>query len=491
MQENADNLADLVAYGIKCCEKNGVEYADVKYLDTKMEDMSFKDYTLERMSRLDKRGIGIRCIISKSWGFASTNELTRDSITELAEKAVKIAKASALVKKFDIELADEPIYEAKVRTPVKKNPFEVELSEKMEVLKESAKRIKEYSERIKVATSHYVGRKDHMILHTTEGTKIDQEIIWCGGGVAATAVEGGEVQTRSLPASFRGDFHTEGYEYFEGLNLIEVSEKTAEEAVKLLSADKMPSGESSIILGHSQLALQVHESCGHPTELDRAIGYEAAYAGTSFLTPDLIGTGFKYGNELVTMVADATVPGGLGTFFYDHEGVEAQRTIMVDKGVFVAFMSSRETAKSTGLERSSGAARAMGYDRIPIIRMTNVNLEPGDWEFDEMIEETKDGYFLDTNRSWSIDDIRMNFQFGTEIGWKIENGEMTKMIKNPTYEGITPEFWGNVGGICKKKHWKVYGTPNCGKGEPGQAAYVGHGIAPTRFDKVRVGILRQ
>jgi len=490
MQENTEDLMDLVSYGIKCCENKGVEYADVKFMDTQMEDISFKNDSLERMSVTNKRGIGFRCLVSKSWGFASSNELTRDKVNELADKVVKIAKASALVKKFDIEFADEPIHEAKVKTPVKTDPFDVELKQKIDVLQESAKRAKEHSELIKFATSHFVSRKDHMVLHTTEGTKIDQTIIWCGGGVASTAIEGGEVQTRSLPASFRGDFQTKGYEYFESLNLLDVTEEAAKEAVQLLSAKKMPSGKSTMILGHSQLALQVHESCGHPTELDRAIGYEAAYAGTSFLTPDLLGTGFKYGNELVTMVADATVSGGLGTFFYDHEGVEAQRTVMVDKGIFMAFMSSRETAKAIGLERSSGAARAMGYDRIPIIRMTNVNLESGDWEFDELIEDTKDGYFLDTNRSWSIDDIRMNFQFGTEIGWRIENGEMTEMIKNPTYEGITPEFWGNVSGICSNKHWKIFGTPNCGKGEPGQAAYVGHGIAPTRFDNVRIGILK-
>ncbi len=490
MQDKVENLEDLVSYGIKCSEKEGAQYADVKFMHTFMEDISFKNNSLERLNRVDKRGIGIRCLVNKSWGFASTNELTRNSVTELAKQAVKIAKASSMVKKFDIEFAEEPIYEDKVSTPMKKDPFDVELKEKIEILEESSRRAKAFSDKIKVATSHYVSRKDHMILHTTEGTKINQTITWCGGGVSSTAVDGGEAQTRSLPASFRGDFHTEGYEYFEGLQLIEASEKAAKEAIELLTAKKMPSGNSTIILGHSQLALQVHESCGHPTELDRAMGYEAAYAGTSFLTTNLLGTDFKYGNEQVTMVADATVSGGLGTFYYDHEGVKAQRNILVDKGVFTGYLSSRETAKAIGLERSSGAARAMGYDRIPIIRMTNVNLEPGDWDFDELIADTKDGYFLETNRSWSIDDIRMNFQFGTEIGWRIENGEMTDMIKNPTYEGITPEFWGNVSGICNRKHWKTFGTPNCGKGEPGQAAYVGHGIAPTRFENVRIGILK-
>ncbi|MHA1685310.1 MAG: TldD/PmbA family protein [Candidatus Heimdallarchaeaceae archaeon] len=485
---DAEDVKDLVAYGLRCIREEA-DYADVRYMNTLMEQISYKNESLDRFEKTEKRGIGIRCLVNGSWGFAATNELTRDSITSTANLALKIARASAFVRKTQIELADEPVHVDKVHTPIKIDPITVELDEKIDVLAESVKRARSFSPLIKIAIAHFVARQDHMILYTTEGTQIDQTIIWCGGGIASTAMEKGEVQTRSLPASFRGDFQTKGYEHFAELNLIEESEKTAKEAVQLLSAKKMPSEKATIILEQSQLALQVHESCGHPTELDRALGYEAAYAGTSFLTPDLLDKKFRYGNELVTMVADATVPGGLGTFFYDSEGVEAQRTILVDKGIFVGFMSSRETAKAIGLDRSSGAARAMGFDRIPIIRMTNVNLEPGDWEFDELIADTKHGYYLATNKSWSIDDIRLNFQFGTEIGWKIENGELTEMIKNPTYTGITPEFWNSVSGICNKKYWRIFGTPNCGKGEPGQAAYVGHGVAPTRFENVRVGII--
>lgn len=488
VSSHSEGVKDLVEYGLKCV-RDDAEYADVRYMNTLMEQISYKNESLDRLEKTQKRGIGIRCLVDGSWGFAATNELTREAITETAKHALKIARASAIVRKKKIQLADEPVHVDKVKTPIKIDPFKVELDEKIAVLSEAVKRAKDFSPIIKIAIGHFVARQDHMILYTTEGSQIDQTIVWCGGGIASTAIEKGEVQTRSMPASFRGDFHTEGYEHFEALNLIDLGEETAKEAIQLLSAKQMPSEKATIILDHSQLALQVHESCGHPTELDRALGYEAAYAGTSFLTPDLLDKEFRYGNELVTMVADATVPGGLGTFFYDSEGVEAQRTILVDKGIFVGFMSSRETAKAIGLERSSGAARAMGFDRIPIIRMTNVNLEPGDWEFDELIAETKHGYYLSTNRSWSIDDIRMNFQFGTEIGWRIENGELKEMIKNPTYTGITPEFWNSVSGICKKKYWKVFGTPNCGKGEPGQAAYVGHGVAPTRFENVRVGII--
>jgi TldD protein len=237
------------------------------------------------------------------------------------------------------------------------------------------------------------------------------------------------------------------------------------------------------------MQLQIHESTGHPTELDRVLDYEAAYAGTSHLRSNLLGANYMYGNSLITLIADATISKGLGTYYYDHEGVKAQKVPLVEKGELVGFMSSRETAKEINQERSSGAARAMGYNFIPLVRMTNVNLLPGDWSLDELIEDTKDGYFFDTNKSWSIDDLRLNFQFGCEIGWRIKNGEITHVIKNPTYTDVTPRFWRSCSGIANEKHWKLFGTPNCGKGEPGQAAYVGHGSSPSRFEGVKIGIV--
>ncbi|MEM3393626.1 MAG: TldD/PmbA family protein, partial [Candidatus Methanomethylicia archaeon] len=241
---------------------------------------------------------------------------------------------------------------------------------------------------------------------------------------------------------------------------------------------------TNVIIGGSQLALQIHESCGHPTELDRALGAEAAYAGTSFLTPDKLGK-FRYGSEIVNLVADATAPGGLGTFGYDDEGVPAQRVYLVREGIFVNYLSDRTSAGELGLE-STGAARASGWNRIPIVRMTNINLEPGDWDFEELIRETKQGIYMETNRSWSIDDKRLNFQFGTQIAYLIENGEMKELVKNAVYTGITYEFWRNCDAICNSKYWRMYGTPNCGKGQPGQMMYVGHGTAPARFKNIRV-----
>jgi TldD protein len=271
------------------------------------------------------------------------------------------------------------------------------------------------------------------------------------------------------------------------------AERTAAEAVELLTADACPSGTATIILDGTQVALQVHESCGHPIELDRVFGTEAAYAGTSFLTPDTLGT-LRYGSGVVNLTADATLPGGLGTFGFDDEGVPAQRTPIVRDGLFVGYMTSRETASQlhalnpSWTPRSNGTMRASGWNRIPLIRMTNVSLEPGEGRLADLIADTADGIFMHTNKSWSIDDKRLNFQFGTEAAWPIKSGRLGRMIKNATYTGMTPEFWGGCDAVCGPDEWRIWGTPNCGKGQPSQIARTGHGAAPARFRNVRVGI---
>jgi TldD protein len=246
---------------------------------------------------------------------------------------------------------------------------------------------------------------------------------------------------------------------------------------------------TTVILEGSQLALQVHESCGHPIELDRVFGTEAAFAGTSFLTPDKLGS-FMYGSELVNLTMDATIPGGLGTFGWDDEGVPAQRAAAVEHGRFVGYLTDRESAARLGLPQSTGAARASGWNRIPLVRMTNVSLEPGDSTLEEMIATTDDGIYMATNRSWSIDDRRLNFQFGTEMAWEIKNGKRGALLKNATYTGITPEFWRSCDAIGNRSEWVVWGTPNCGKGQPSQSMHTGHGAAPARFRNVRVGVAR-
>jgi TldD protein len=264
------------------------------------------------------------------------------------------------------------------------------------------------------------------------------------------------------------------------------AKRIAEEAVQLLSAPQCPDKKTTLLLGGSQLALQIHESCGHPIELDRAMGMEASFAGTSFLTPEKR-RNFQYGSEIVNLYGDSTAPGGLGTIGYDDEGIPAQVFDIVKDGEFVNYLTSRETAVLFE-EKSNGTVRADGWERMPMIRMTNVNLQPDDWKLDELIKDTEEGIMTETNRSWSIDQQRLNFQFGTELAYKIEDGSIEGIYKNPTYTGITYEFWRSADAITNKDDWRLWGIPNCGKGEPMQTMYVGHGCSTARFRNVRIGV---
>ena len=266
------------------------------------------------------------------------------------------------------------------------------------------------------------------------------------------------------------------------------AERTASEAAALLTAEHCPlDTTTTIIIGGSQLALQVHESCGHAIELDRVMGSEAAFAGTSFLTTEKLNS-FRYGSEHVNIAADSLCLPGLGTYGWDDEGVPSQSTPIVKDGRFVGYLMSRETASTLGLE-SNGCMRASSWNRIPLIRMTNVSLEPGGWALEDLIADTSDGIYMETNRSWSIDDRRYNFQFGTEIGYEIKKGKLGRLLRNCTYTGITPEFWNSCDAVCNRDHWEMWGTPQCGKGQPGEIAHTGHGAAPARFRGVRVGVM--
>jgi TldD protein len=465
----------------------GATFAEVRIVERRTENIEVKNGAPEVIKYSESHGCGVRVIVDGAWGFASTSKTEKKEIEAITDLAVRIAKASALTKKGDVVLSPVEKVTASYRTPLKIDPFSVPLAKRVDLLLEAEKLLREKGVRISQAFMSLFGEKK--IFANTEGSYITQEIIECGGGIAATAVKDGEVQVRSYPNSFRGNFATTGYEFIESLDLVGNAPKVASQAVELLGAPQCPSKVTTLIIDGSQLALQIHESCGHPIELDRVFGTEASFAGTSFLTPDKLGN-FRYGSEIVSIVADATVPGGLGTFGFDDEGVKAQKAQIVKDGIFVGYLTSRETAAKLG-QQSNGAMRADGWNRIPLIRMTNINLEPGEWKFEDLIADTDEGIYVETNRSWSIDDKRLNFQFGTEIGWEIKGGKLTQMIKNPTYTGITPQFWGSCDAICNKDHWRMWGTPNCGKGEPTQMMHVGHGTAPARFRNVRVGVMKR
>lgn len=306
--------------------------------------------------------------------------------------------------------------------------------------------------------------------------------------MTAIAVGEGDVQRRSFPSS-EGHHASGGYEIVQGLKLLENAERIGEEAVALLSADECPSGKKDIILDGAQLCLQIHESIGHPSELDRVLGTEANYAGTSYLTLDRFKK-LKVGSEFVTIVADSTLPGGLATVGFDDEGVSAQKWNLIQDGLFVGYLTSREFARVCGEPRSRGCMRADGWNRTPLVRMTNIGLAPGTWELEELISDTKDGILMATNRSWSIDQMRYNFQFSSEIAWEIKNGKKGRMLKNPNYQGISTEFWCSCDAVCNESYWFPWGITNCGKGQPGQLARMSHGAAPARFRNVNVGVAK-
>lgn len=479
-------MKDLLLRALDTARLRGASYADARFVDEERQIVLVKDGRVEAVTSDRSRGIGVRVIADGGWGFAASSRLGAPDVDMAAAAAVRLAKASSTALRAPVDIGEPAPVTASYATPVLRDPFAVDLSEKVALLTRASEEMRRVEGIAVASASTEIGRI-RKLFASTEGSYIEQDLVETGCLMEATAVGGGEVQNRSYPNSVGRHMGTEGWELVERFDLPGNAGRVAEEAAALLNADQCPSGEMTVILDGSQTALQVHESCGHPIELDRVFGTEAAFAGTSFLTTDKLGT-FRYGSDAVSISIDATIPGGLGTFGYDDEGVPAQRAVVVDHGVFVGYLTSRETAARLG-GRSNGAARASGWDRIPLIRMTNVNLEPGEWSLDDLIADTDDGVYMQTNRSWSIDDKRLNFQFGTEIAWEIKGGKLGRMLKNPTYTGTTPQFWGSCDAVCGGESWMVWGVPNCGKGQPEQVGHVGHGAAPARFRDVRVGLM--
>jgi TldD protein len=477
-------MRDLTARLLDLATGLGASYADVRVETRRVQVVSVKNGVVNALSDETSRGFGVRVLVDGAWGFASSAEFAPAELERVARLAVEIARASALARRAPVALGPPVRSQGRYETPIQRDPFSVPIEEKLALLL-AADAAMRAVRGVTVAESSCECQRVDKVFANSEGAYVEQVLIETGGGIEALAVGEHETQKRSYPNSFGRHQGTAGYEFLEAMDLPGNAQRIAEQAVALLTAQPCPSEVTTLILDPTQTALQIHESCGHAIELDRVLGFEASYAGTSFLTPDKRGH-FRYGSEVVTIVADATVPGGLGTFGFDDEGVPAQRTVIVDHGIFRNYLTSRETAAVFG-EPSNGTMRADGWNRIPLIRMTNINLEPGPWRLEDLIADTDRGIYMETNRSWSIDDKRLNFQFGTEIAWEIRGGKLGALLRNPTYTGITPQFWQSCDAVCRE--WAVWGTPNCGKGQPSQVAHVGHGAAAARFRNVRVGVV--
>jgi len=468
--------------------QRGASYADVRIVDRHTQNISLRDGVVETISDDHSAGFGVRLLVDGAWGFASSRDLSLAEAERVTAIALETARASALTRGERVDLGPPVASQGSYQTPIAVDPFSVPLEDKLALLLLADAEMSGV-QHVRTRSGNLAFIRERKWFANSEGASTEQTIYESGGGISATAVADGEVQVRSYPNSFARQQVTGGWEAIQSWDLPGNALRIASEAAALLTADPCP-GEISttLILGGAQLALQVHESCGHPIELDRVFGSEAAYAGTSFLTPDKLDA-FRYGSEVVNLTADSVRPYGLGTFGWDDEGVPASSTPIVKDGLFVGYLMSRQTAARLG-KISNGCMRASSWNRTPIVRMTNVSLEPGEWDFDELLADTREGIYMETNRSWSIDDKRYNFQFGTEIAYEIKHGKLGRMLRNPTYTGITPEFWNSCDAVCSEEHWTMWGTANCGKGQPLQIAHTGHGTAPARFRNVRVGVLR-
>jgi TldD protein len=480
-------VLDIAQQAVDQAGAAGADYADARFVREESESVTVRNQEVEGIDRGTSTGLGIRVLAGGYWGFAATARTDGAEVQRTAALAVEIARAASRLPMDPVTLAPVEPARARWSTRIVEDPFDVPLQDKIALLVEATRRMQSVPG-LSFGEGLIDSYRKRQAFASTEGAAIEQTVVNSGGSIAATALGDSDMQRRTYPGSSRGGLLAAGYEHVRSLGLLDHAERVATEAVELLTAPECPSEVTTLVLDGEQLMSQVHESVGHPLELDRVLGMEEAYAGTSF-----VGLGdrgrLRYGSDLVTIVADATMPQGLGTFGYDDEGVPAQRVVLVENGIFRNFISSRETASVFGDgARSAGAMRADGWQNLPLIRMTNINLLPGEGTLEEIIGDTRDGVFMTTNQSWSIDDKRVNFQFGCELARRIKDGKLTGLYKNPNYTGITTRFWGSCDAVGGREEWRVWGTPNCGKGQPGQVARVGHGTSPGRFRDVQVGV---
>ena len=461
------------------------QYADARFVRTRSERLSTRNGALDQLDSHESEGIGVRVRLRGAWGFAAVRGADRRGADEALGRALAVAESQPAAG--GAELAPEPPARGRWESPAERDPFEVPLEDKLAVLVACDAGLRT-DPGVSVTLAQFQALQVDRLFASTEGALCEQRTTECGGSVAAVAVNGDESQVRSFPASHGGSVAQAGYEHFLRLDLAGAAPRVAAEATELLRAPACPPGRRTLILAGEQLGLQIHESVGHALELDRVLGREASYAGTSFVPLDGIGS-MRLGSDVVSFTADATSPGGLGTYRWDDEGVSGRREPLVREGVLAGFLSSRETASEIGLERSGGCMRAEGFARQPIVRMTNVNLEPGDaGPPAELLADTGDGLLIETNRSWSIDNRRLHFQFEGEAGWELKDGERGRLVRNPSYAGRTQSFWAACDAVCSASDWALTSLLDCGKGEPGQVIRVSHGSAPARFRDVEVGV---
>ena len=476
---------DYLSVAMESALSMGVDYADIRIQKTRTESIFLRNLSLKSTSNGVLHGYGIRVLKDGAWGFAHSNVFTRDAVLQTVKKAVDLAAISAEIKNGDgIALAHERSYIDTYRTPVEIDPFTVPLKEKVDLMLEVNKTMLNF-DKIRQALFSLRSMTNEKLFASSIGTRLDIETTFVCPVVTAIAVSDSDSQSRSFDLGGQA----RGWEMVLENDLLGRAPVLAEEAIMKVDAATLEEEKKrDLILDPMNLSLTMHESVGHPTELDRVLGWEADMAGISFATPEKLGN-FQYGSELVNFSGDNTLAAGLATAGYDDDGVPGQKWSIIKDGILNEYGTTRETAPFIGLEMSRGCNRATYYYDFPINRIPNLYLEPGSKELtpQDLIADTQDGVYIEGQGSFSIDQHRINFQFGGDLFWEIKNGKRVRMLKKVIYRSSNPEFWRSVDAICDKRFWKPYGVVNCGKGQPGQVGRMTHGAAPTRFKSIAVG----
>jgi TldD protein len=429
-------------------------------------------------------GFGVRVIHSGVWGFASSPIVTEDEIRRITRMATEVAKASAIAKRQDVRLAPVPAYVEYWASAVVKDPRTIAQEDKQAFVQKVVDTVIKTKEVTNVNASVQV-EHEWKYFASSEGSYIEQEIFTTSPSFTVTARKDGQTRTRT----FSGVAMTGGWEVAEASRMLESAERIAAEAVEFCTAKPVEMGVKDLILTPSHAMLTIHEIVGHATELDRILGYEANYAGTSFIKLSDVGK-LKYGSRLFNVTADRNRPGGIGTAGFDDDGVKTQEWPIVRDGILVGLQTNREMAHLVGEKESRGCTQANSWRDYPFLRMPNVHVDAGPAGSptpEEMIADTKDGVLIDGRGSYSIDQQRYNGQFGGNAFWEIRNGKKTRMVTNVTYQAITTDFWANLDAISGKESWEMHGTGGDAKGQPTQTNSISHGSPYLRIRKILVG----
>lgn len=483
----ATDLARLV---IDLIVRAGCEYGDVRFGTYRTQRLYARDRSLSQLSDNVSSGFGVRILLDGAWGFAASPHKTPTEVERIVALAVEIAKGSRLSQQTRVQLAPVEAYRDTYITPIEIDPFTIPITEKADLLLQLNEQLLSYSEQgIKKAYSFLGFTREDKTFASTEGSLIQQTIYRSYPGFGCSAIASGDAQSRN----YERPPLNKGYEHINPNDLLSQVERVAQEAIEKVHAPKSPSGiRSTLILKPTNLWLTIHESVGHPTELDRVYGYEANFAGTSFATTDKLGK-LQYAAPWINFKADRTQPGGRGTMGYDDEGVPAQDWYIVKNGVLVDYLTDRETAYRLGRPSSNGSAYADSWSSVPMVRIPNLGLEPGPdggshtATLAEMIADTEDGILIDGIGSYSIDQQRRNFQFGGDAFWKVEKGKVVGMLKDVTYHSMTTDFWNSVDAIGPASEREQCSTDICGKGEPMQIAQMTHACVPVRVRDIQIG----